>query len=136
MHVMIGVEIRTLSTIRGLFLDARRIFSFSSSTTAPACLNFTRGVLPGDLFEGSCRRRKRRSMSKPVRRWHVRPLMTAVSQHENVIICYPMVTKMIKLTVWPSGETGAGELAFWCTRNEKGIREPERKGGSTPVELD
>ena len=37
--------------------------------------------------------------------------------------------------VWPSGGTGAGGLAVCYTRNVKGLREPERKGGLTPVEL-
>ena len=37
--------------------------------------------------------------------------------------------------VCPSGETGADGLAFSCTRNAKGLREAERKGCWTPVEL-
>ena len=40
-----------------------------------------------------------------------------------------------KCTDWPSGETGAGGLAFCYTRNAKGLREPERKGCLTPVEF-
>ena len=51
----------------------------------------------------------------------------------NIIICYPMAAKS---TVGPSGETGTGGLAFCYTRNYKGLREPERKGCLTPVELD
>ena len=41
-----------------------------------------------------------------------------------------------KNTVWPSGETGAGGLAFCYTRNAKDSREPERKACLTPVGLD
>ena len=41
-----------------------------------------------------------------------------------------------KSAVWPSGETGAGGLTLCYASRAKGIREPERKGGSTPVELD
>ena len=33
-----------------------------------------------------------------------------------------------KNTFWPSGETGAGGLAFSYTRNAKGLRKPARKG--------
>ena len=35
-------KIGVLSALRGLFLDARRTFSFASSATGPACLDLTR----------------------------------------------------------------------------------------------
>ena len=63
MHVIIGVEIRDLSAPRGPFLDARRVFSLASSATLPTCLDLTPGEgPPGGLLEGSCGRRKGRSM--------------------------------------------------------------------------
>ena len=58
---------------------------------------------------------------KPAKRRHVCSLITAVSKYENVHMCYPVTAKN---TVWLSGETGAGGLAFCCTRNAKGLREP------------
>ena len=64
------------------------------------------------------------------KRWHA---IAAVSKFENVIICYPMTAKNM---VRPSGKKGVGGLAFCYTRNAKGLREPEKKGGLTPVELD
>ena len=42
---IIGVEIRTLSTLRGPFLDATRTFSFVVPGTVRACLDLTRGGL-------------------------------------------------------------------------------------------
>ena len=67
------------------------------------------------------------------KRQHVCPLIMAVSEYENVFICYPTAAKS---TFWPRGKTGAGGLAFCYTRNAKGLRDPERKGCVTPVELD
>ena len=88
--------------------------------------------LPGSLFEGSCGRCKRRSMPNRLNVGCVCPLITAFSKYEKVLICYPMAAKS---TDWPSGETGAGGLAFCYERNGKDLREPERKGCLTPVEL-
>ena len=43
MHVIAGLEIRVLSALRDLFIDARWTFSFASSDTMPACFDLTRG---------------------------------------------------------------------------------------------
>ena len=43
MHVIIEVEIRALSALRGPCLDARRTFSFAFFVTVPASLDLTGG---------------------------------------------------------------------------------------------
>ena len=42
MHMIAGLEIRVVSALRSLFIDARWTFSFDSSATVPACLDDTR----------------------------------------------------------------------------------------------
>ena len=46
MHVIAGLEIRVLSALGDLFIDARWTFLFASSATVPACLDLTRGRGP------------------------------------------------------------------------------------------
>ena len=42
MHVIAGLEIRVLSALRVIFIDARWTFSFASSANVPACLDGSR----------------------------------------------------------------------------------------------
>ena len=58
------LQFRVLSALPGRCLDARRTFLFASSAAVPACLHLTRGgpALCFGLLEGSCGRRKRKSM--------------------------------------------------------------------------
>ena len=77
---------RTLSALRGPFLDARRTFSFAASATVPDCL---------------------------------------------------LDSTAAKSTVSAERRDGPRRALTVCdTRNAKGIREPERIGCLTPVELD
>ena len=95
----------------------------------PASTSRGEGLL-GGLLEGSCGRRKRRTMPNRLN-VGIRPRITAVvSKYENVIIFLAP-----KSMVWPRGETGAAGLALCYTSNAKGLRAPERKGCLTPVEL-
>ena len=111
--------------------SAREPFHLLLQLSCPPASTSSGEALPGGLLEGSCGRRKRRRMPNH-RNVGMCPLITVVSKYENVLICVPMAAMS---TVWPSGETGAGVLAFYCTRNAKGLREPERKGCFAPVEF-
>ena len=53
MHVIAELEIRVLSALRGLFINARWTFSFASSATMTTYFDGTREGLHGGLIEGS-----------------------------------------------------------------------------------
>ena len=93
-------------------------FSFASSATVPACLDFTREGLPGGLLEGSCGRRNRRSMPD---RLNVGMNACLLLPFQNTKMLSSVIRWRRKVTVWRSVETGAGGLEFCYTRNAKGL---------------
>ena len=91
------------------------------------------GNLPGGLLEGSFGRRRRRRMPNQL---NVGICARVLLPFQNAKTLSSAISHGGEKYIWPSGEAGAGGPAFCYTRNAKGLREPEKKGGLTPVELD
>ena len=116
-----------------LFWTRGEPFRWLLTLTCPPASTPPGEGLPCGLLESSCGRRKRRSILKTDQ---TSACMPAYYCRFRIRKSYHALSDGGEKYGLPSGETGAGGLAFCYTRNAKGPREPERKGCLTPVEFD